>query len=149
MVILGTKSVTFINPDEREAWEAHAVDAYVVSRCPLHYCLIEIFNPKTQAYLKVGTYKLYPKHSKTPEMSEADRTLLAAGNMLHRLQQAVSMPTEKKLQHKEAIEKITKILNIKPERVADGAAPRVGGPTGSTTDLTAKEQIWAARPIHQ
>ena len=60
MAILGTKAVAFIDPDNRGAWEAHGVDAYAVGRCPLHYRLIEFFNPKSRAYMKAGTYKLYP-----------------------------------------------------------------------------------------
>ena len=82
MAVLGTKAVAFIDPDKRGAWEAHRVDAYVAGRCPLHYRLIEFFNPKLRAYMKVGTYKLYPKHSRTPTINEADRTLMAAGEIL-------------------------------------------------------------------
>ena len=55
MAVLGTKAVAFIDPYEQGAWEAHGVDAYVAGRCPLHYRLIEFFNPKLRAYMKVGT----------------------------------------------------------------------------------------------
>ena len=60
MATLGTRAVAFTDPDKRGAWEAHGVDAYVVGRCPLYYRLIEFFNPKTRAFLKAGTYRLYP-----------------------------------------------------------------------------------------
>ena len=44
--------------------------------------------------------------------------------MLHRLQQVVAAPTELKLQHNKVIDKLTNILNIEPQRVADGAEPK-------------------------
>ena len=147
MVVLGTRAVAFINPDKRGAWEAHGVDVYVVGRCPLHYRLIEFFNEKTRAYMKAGTYTLYPKHSRTPTISEADRTLIAAGDMLQRLQQAVSTTTEQKLQHNKVIDKLTDILG--PQRVADRAAPRVGEQATATADPTARDKVRAARPVHQ
>ena len=60
MAVLGTKALAFIDPEDRVAWQAHGVNAFAVGRCPLHYQLLEFFNPKTRAYLKAGTYKLYP-----------------------------------------------------------------------------------------
>merc|ERR1711923_34188 len=96
--------------------------------------------------MKAGTYKLYPKHSRTPTISEADKTLIAAGDMLQRLQQAVSTTTEQKLQHNKTIKKLTDILG--PQRVAARAAPRVGEITATTTDPTAKDNVRAARPVY-
>ena len=111
--------------------------------------VIDFFNPKTRAYMKTGTYRLYPKHSNTPTISEADKTILAAGDMLQKLQQAVAPPTELKLQHNRVINKLTNILNLGPQRVADTAEPRVGGQTSLTTDPTARDKVWAARPVHR
>ena len=97
--------------------------------------------------MKAGTYTLYPKHSRTPTISEADRTLIAAGDMLQQLQQAVSTTTEQKLQHNKVINKLTDILG--PQRVADCAAPRVGEQATSTADPTARDKVQAARHIHR
>ena len=69
MAVLGTKALAFVDPDKQAAWQSHGVDAFVVGRCPLHYCLLEFFNPKTRAYLKTGTYKLYPRHSTVPTIN--------------------------------------------------------------------------------
>ena len=91
---------------------------------------------------------MYPKHSNTPTMSEADRTILAAGDMLQKLQQAVAPPTELKLQHNRVINKLTNILSLGPQRVADTAEPRVGGQTSLTTDPTARDKVWVARTVH-
>ena len=99
--------------------------------------------------MKAGTYKLYPKHSKTPTISEADRTIMAAGNILQRLQQAVATPTEQKLQHNKVIHKLTNILSLRPQRVVDSPEPRVGEQTSLTIDPTARNKVWAARPVHK
>ena len=110
MAVLGTKALAFIDPEDRAAWQAHGVDAFVAGRCPLHYRLLEFFNPKTRAYLKTGTYKLYPRHSKVPSISKADRTLLVAQEMLTKLQIATSKQATEKMQHNQALRKLTKIL---------------------------------------
>ena len=104
MAVLGTKTLACINPDKRAAWQSHGVDAFVVGRCPLHYRLLKFFNPKTRAYLKTGTYKLYPRHSTVPTISEADRTLLTAKEMLQRLQAVTPTSAQDKLDHNQALE---------------------------------------------
>jgi hypothetical protein len=82
MAILGTQAVAFLDPAERASWQSHGVDCYVVGRCPLHYRLIEFFNPQTRAYFRTGTYSLYPQHSTVPTISEQDRTLTAAQDIM-------------------------------------------------------------------
>ena len=154
MAILGTRAVAFTDPDKRGAWEAHGVDAYVVGRCPLHYRLIKFFNTKTRAFLKAGTYRLYPNQSRVPTISKADRTIMAAGDILRQLQGLISKDTEEKLKHNKAIVQLTEILNQPPNkaagpaRVAGGATPRVDAPASSTTDPTNPATIRATRPVH-
>ena len=111
MAVLGTKALAFIDPDERQSWQAHGVDAYVVGRCPLHYRLLEFYSERTRSYIKTGTYKLYPKHSLIPALSEADRTLQAAQEMLSKLQTSIPEKAQNKIDHNKAIEKLTSILN--------------------------------------
>ena len=89
--------------------------------------MLEFFNPKTRAYLKTGTYKLYPQHSKVPSISEADRTLLVAQEMLQKLQIATSKQATEKLQHNQALQQLREILRQSepPQRVgANQAAAR-------------------------
>ena len=92
---------------------------------------------------------MYPKHSRTITTSKADRTLTAAGNILQQLQQAVTTTTGQKLQHNRVIDKLTDILNLGPQRVADSAEPRVGEQTSLRIDPTARDKVWAARPVHK
>ena len=40
-------------------------------------------------------------------------------------------------------------MNIEPQRVANGAEPRVGEQTSLTADPTARDNVWAARPVHK
>ena len=57
--------------------------------------------------------------------------------------------TEQKLQHNKVINKLTNVLNLEPQRVADSAAPRVGEQTSLTVDPTARDKVRAARPVHR
>ena len=127
MAVLGTKALAFTDPEDRAAWQTHGVDAFVVGRCPLHYRLLEFFNPKTRAYLKIGTYKLYPQHRKVPSIIKADRTLLVAVEMLKKLQIATSKQATEKMQHNQALQQLNEILRQgePPQRVgANQAAAR-------------------------
>ena len=61
-----------------------------------------------------------------------------------------------KFRHKEAIVKLTDILNQppkakapgKPPRVAGGTAAKVGTPAGTTTDPRDPNKVRAAKPVH-
>ena len=171
MAVLGTKALAFIDPEDRAAWQGHGVDAFVVGRCPLHYRLLEFFNPKTRAYLKTGTYKLYPRHSKVPSISEADRTLLVAQEMLQKLQIATSKQATEKLQHNQALQQLQEILrqHEPPQRVGAKQAAtrspctpqrvqapqqqsqpqRVGTKSSTTANPTDPEKVRATRYVHQ
>merc|ERR1712197_253765 len=140
MTILGKKAVAFIDLDKRGAREAHGVDAYVGGRCPLHYCLLEFFNPKTRAYLKTGTYKLYPRYSKVPSISEADKTLLVAQEMLTKLQMVTSNQATEKMQHNKALQQLTEILQ-------QGEAPqRVGRERAAARSPCTPQRVQAPQP---
>ena len=125
MVVLGTKALAFVDPDKQAAWQSHRVDAFVVGRCPLHYCLLEFFNPKTRIYLEIGTYKLYPRHSTVPTINKVDRTLITASKMLEKLQATVTSNAQSKIMHNQALDKLTKILNQEPQEAAPRQSPMV------------------------
>ncbi len=59
----------------------------------------------------MGTYKLYPKHSLIPALSEADKTLQAAQEMLTKLQTSIPEKAQDKINHNKAVEKLTSIFN--------------------------------------
>ena len=163
--------MAFIDPEDSAAWQAPGADAFVVGRCPLHYRLLEFFNPKTRAYLKTGTYKLYPRHSKVPSISEADRTLLVAQEMLTKLQIATSKQATAKMQHNQALRKLTEILQQgePPQRVSEndnvtqspctpqrvqapqqhGQPQRVGAEYSTTADPTDPDKVRTTRYVHR
>ncbi len=62
MALIGTKGLAYISPDDRASWAPYAVDVFYTGRVPLHYCLLEFFNPDTRMFLITGTYKLHPLH---------------------------------------------------------------------------------------
>ena len=58
-------------------------------------------------------------------ISEADKTLLATGQLLQALQKTLPTTTNDKMRHAQGIEKLTSILNkTPPPRVADAPLPR-------------------------
>ena len=72
---LGTRPLAYLDPDERASWQPHGVDVFYTGRCPLHYRMLEFFDPITRSYRATGTYQLYPTHCKVPTLSEDDRTI--------------------------------------------------------------------------
>ena len=86
---LGTKAWAFIDPDERNTYAPHCDLAYVVGRAEHHYRLIEFFIPATRGYRITGTYRLDPTHCTIPTVSEQDRTVEAATDLLASLKGCV------------------------------------------------------------
>ena len=82
MSILGTKGLAYLNPDNRSTWQPHGVDTFYTGGKPMHYRLLEMFDLNTRRYQASGKYKLYPTHCKVPTISEADRTIIAATELL-------------------------------------------------------------------
>ena len=82
MAPFGTKGLAFVDPAERTIFGPHALDVFVVGRAPAHYRLLEFFCPETRGYMTTGTYKLYPMHCSMPAISEGDRTIIAAADLL-------------------------------------------------------------------
>ena len=108
-------------------------------------------------YLKTGMYKLYPRHSKVPSISEVDRTLLVAQEMLTKLQIATSKQATDKVQHNRALQQLTEILqqDEAPQRVGENRAAarsscapqRVQAPQAAARSPCAPQRVQA--PQHQ
>ena len=64
----------------------------------------------TRGFVNTGTYKLYMAHCNSPEISEANLTLLAAQEMLYAMQQRADPNSTKKAQHVKILQKLTAIL---------------------------------------
>ena len=78
------------------------------------------------AYLKTGMYKLYPRHSMVPKISKAERILLAAQEILQKLQAATPICAQAKLNHNKTLKQLTGIFEQGPQRAASTQLRRVG-----------------------
>ena len=83
LTILGAKAVAYVDPTVCPTWEPHAMDAFVTGMCPMHYRLIEFYIEKTKSIRKCDTYRVYPAHCHHPTMSEEDKTIIAASDLLN------------------------------------------------------------------
>ena len=146
MSILGTKGLAYLDPDDRASWQPHGVDAFYTGRKPMHYRLLEMFDPNTRSYRTVGTYKLYPSHCKVLTISEADRTIIAAAELLDTIRVQIPTQADTKRQHLHVIEQLTEILdNAPPPRVDGQSAPRVGHGATTSTDKTSPRVVKQTR----
>jgi len=116
----------------------------------MHYRLPEMFDPNTRSYRTAGTYKLYPTHCKVPTISEADRTIIAAAELLDTIRAQIPTQAETKRQHLNVIEQLTAILdNAPPPRVDGQSAPRVGRGATTSTDKTSPRVVKQTKYVHQ
>ena len=162
---LGTPAVVYDDPSVRGSWAPHGTDAFYVGPCIDHYRLQRFFIPSTRRYRDTGTRELYPAHCNVPTISEADRTLLAAQDLLQAARVTIPNSAAQKLSHIAAIQKLTEILDktqqprvagTRPPRVARAAPPRVTpaqehstNPTHSTAANPTDPKIVRAAPrIH-
>merc|ERR1711966_529552 len=58
---------------------------FTVGRASHHYRLLEFYIPATRGYRLSGTYRLYPQHCRMPVISEEDRTVSAATELLEKM----------------------------------------------------------------
>ena len=47
--------------------------------------MLEFSDPITRSYRATGTYRLYPTHCKVPTLSEANRTSIAATDLIEHM----------------------------------------------------------------
>jgi len=157
MAILGLRALAYVDPTIRAAWEPHALDAIYVSSCKQHYRLLEFWIDKTKNYRTSGTYRTYPAHCSTPTLSEADKTIIAATELVRELNSKSPINAHIKSKHAKSIQQLTNILSNAPSprvgdaaspRVGDTTAPRVGSQQSSSADPTSKRTIQSTKFVH-
>ena len=132
--ILGSKSLSYIDPDTRAAWEQHAEDGLYIGRCPMHYRLLEFFITSMRSYQKTGTYKVMPMHCKVPIMSDQDKTIIAATELIESLRETTPSTDTDKSRHATTIADPTAIITDSPsQRVILSRSPRVANRIATTT----------------
>ena len=144
----GIKSLIYEAPSRRTAWAPHAIDGWYLGPAMKHYRCGRYFIPSTRAVRIASTTKHFPTHCSVPTISEADRTLLAAAELINIIDTSATLATKEKIKHAQILKELTAILKNEPvPRVEDKAEPRVGRPS-SSNDTTAPKVVRAAKRIH-
>jgi hypothetical protein len=129
---LGTKGLIYEDPTVRNSFAPHATDVFYVGPPKLHYRNMRFFDPTTRGFRNSGSLKLYPTHCKVPALSEDDRTIRTAHDLLRTLQLTPPPTADAQLKHCEIIERLTAILTNAPSpRVHPAEEPRVNVPSTS------------------
>jgi hypothetical protein len=150
---VGQRALAFLDPANRLSWAPHAIDAFTIGYAPDHYRLLRFWNKLTGGCMTTGTYALYPAYCKVPAISEGDRTIEAAAELLEIFKEIVPNKTKQKVQHCEAIQKLTSVLsdyNV-PQRVntQQQRPQRVAVQPTDSSMPASRETIQNAPRIHQ
>ena len=86
IVLLKTKAMLYIATNARTTFAPHFDKMFVTGMAPHHYRLLKFFVPETRGYHILGTYRLDPAHWTLPTVSETDRTVLVATELLENLE---------------------------------------------------------------
>merc|ERR1711966_578340 len=111
MAPLGTKGSVFIHPDNRNTFAPHCDEGFTVGRAPHHYRLLEFYIPATRGYRLSGTYRLYPQPCRMPVISEEDRTVSAATELLEKMRKEIPPAAKEKKQWLKTIKKLQATLS--------------------------------------
>ena len=79
---VGTKALVFLDPNKRNTWQSHAVDAWYVGPAKQHYRNYKFFIPETKGYRITGSAKFFPAHCKMPAIEPGDTVCLAAQDLI-------------------------------------------------------------------
>ena len=80
---MATKSLTFKDPDDQRAWQPHEVDTWYLVPAMDHYLLMRFNDPAAGGNMDAGTFRLYPAHCRTLTISESDRIVMAAADLVN------------------------------------------------------------------
>ena len=129
----------------------------------MHYILLEFFITSMCSYRKTGTYKVIPMHCKVPTMSDQDKTIISATELIEYLRETAPRVETDKSRHAKAITDLTSIITDSPSqrvrlrrslRVANRIttitpAPRGAGGATTSTNLTSLRVVQATQYVHQ
>ena len=124
---LGTKGMIFIHPETRHTFAPHCDKAFVVGRARHHHKLLEFYVPTTKGYRITGTYRLDPTHWTMPTVSEQDKTIVAASDLLEMYEHIPPPSAKLKQKHIAILKELNTILSNNGKRVVNTGEPRVDG----------------------
>ena len=131
---LGSPAVLYDDPTNRNTFAPHCTDAIYVAPPMLHYCNRKYWVPSTQKMRISSSERIYPEHCEVPTILEADKTLIAASDLLTEMQSAVPHTAKAKLRHAKALKNLTAIIENTPtKRETPTATPTVSTSTDATS----------------
>ena len=90
--------------------------------------------------------KIYPDQYEVPTISEADKTIIAASDLLMVMQSAVPHTAKAKIRHAKALQNLTAIVKNTP---TTGEAPTATPTVSTSTDATSPRVIQKTPSVHQ
>ena len=122
---LGTKGSVFLHPDNRNTFAPHCNKGFSVGSARYHYRLLNFWIPATRGFRLSGTYRLHPQHCRMPTISEEDRTIEAAADLLAKMKKEIPTSVKGKQQWLQIIKRLGAALSHGEPRVPLQGPPRV------------------------
>ena len=163
MAPVGTRALILLDPNKRNTWQSHAINAWHVGPAKQHYHNYHFFIPETKGYC-------IPKHTKMPAIEPGDTLRLTAQDLIKAIQTLSKAPIDLNPQHMAALCQLADIFNSATQndnsttrssqmqtmqthasatRVNTHApVPRVNTPSTSA-DPTASKTLLSQHHIHQ
>ena len=150
----------------RDWYSSIQMDAQCSAACAECFCcgqgvialpLTRFFCLESRGYMITGTYRPYPKNYSMPAISEGDRTITAAADLLDACKKIVPANGTTRREYARVIAKLTEILSgSQPPRVGNDhqAPPQSESPINTTqastsNNTTSPATIRATKQIHQ
>ena len=100
----------------------------------LHYFNRKYWVPSDQKMCISSSSKIYPEHCAVPTISEVDKTIIAAYDLLIPMQAAVTHTAKAKLRYAKALQNLSVIIKNTPNKMeAPTATPTISTSTDSTS----------------
>lgn len=103
------QSTQFLSPGVRNAWHAHNIDTWYVGPSFEHYHKMDCNKSATKYYTNSGTYELFLAHSIVPGITEGDRDIVAATNLLEMFKKSVPVSASQKQNHCKMLSSLTNV----------------------------------------
>ena len=146
MAPLGSPAVIYDNPTTRNNFASHFTDAIYVEPSMIHYRNRKYWVPSTHKMRISSSTRIYPDHCKIPTISEADKILIAASDLVTSMKAAVPNTKKEKLRYGKALQDLTAIIkNTQDVRYAPTTTPTVS----KSTDATSSRVIQKTPIVHQ
>ena len=131
---LRSPEVIYGDPTTRNTFAPHCTDAVYVAPSMLRYRNRKYWVPSTHKMRILSSARIYPENCKVPIISEADKTLIAASDLLTAMKASVPHTAKAKIRHAKVLQNLTAITENTPNvREAPTTTPTVSTSTYATS----------------